>query len=65
MYCDVLINFVCGAFQGTIVPNPLLQESVIVENVPDELAGEQVYFLHCFPFFCRTLGWCGVVTICI
>lgn len=32
-----------SSFQGTIVPNPALQESVIVENVPDELAGEQVY----------------------
>jgi hypothetical protein len=31
--------------QVSLLPDPVLQEAVIVENVPDTLAGEQVDFV--------------------
>jgi len=39
----MLVEEESASHKGTIVPNPSLQESVIVENVPDELAGEQTW----------------------
>jgi len=33
-----------------VTANPTLQEPLIVENVPDDLAGEQVFFLNVIEF---------------
>ena len=37
--------------QVSLLADPVLQEEVIVENIPDTLAGEQVSFVeNCYSF---------------